>query len=94
MYTIEVLVHYRNAKCGGLLAVRRLGAFHPEVLAPQFHVMVLSVLEEVSVYCSCTCGWMSVYSVYMCMRILVQLWYTDVWVLSLFTLFTLHISCR
>jgi len=44
-------VHNRNAKCDGLLIVRRLGAFHPEVLAPQFHVMVLNVLEEV--YCVC-----------------------------------------
>ena len=40
----------RNVKCDGLLAVRRLGAFHPEVLAPQFHVIVLSTLTEVHTY--------------------------------------------
>ena len=28
------LISCRNAKCDGLLTVRRLGAFHPEVLAP------------------------------------------------------------
>ena len=37
-----------NGKCDGLLAVRRVAMFHPEVLGPQLHNTVLAVQQEVS----------------------------------------------
>lgn len=36
-----------SSKCDGLLAVRRLAMFHPEVLGPQLHTVILSVQKEV-----------------------------------------------
>ena len=42
-----MLISCRNAKCDGLLTIRRLGVFHPEVLATQLHVIIHSILTEV-----------------------------------------------
>ena len=44
---VFLFISCRNAKCDGLLTIRRLGAFHPEVLAPQLHAIILSILTEV-----------------------------------------------
>ena len=37
-----------SSKCDGMLAVRRVAMFHPEVLGPQLHNTVLAVRQEVS----------------------------------------------
>ena len=34
-----LFISCRNAKCDGLLTIRRLGAFHPAVLTSQLHVI-------------------------------------------------------
>ncbi len=36
-----------SCKCEGLLAVRRVAMFHPEVLGPQLHTAILAVQKEV-----------------------------------------------
>ena len=37
-----------TGKCDGMVAVRRMAMFHPEVLGPQLHSAVLAVQQEVS----------------------------------------------